>query len=87
MLTIIKLQKLIVSVFVIISFLSIITQSIRFDIESSHTKCVSEDINSNSMTVGHYSVVNPNEAQQQQPLPDSHKLTLRVNSVSFFYFF
>ncbi|KAI7750093.1 hypothetical protein M8C21_007014 [Ambrosia artemisiifolia] len=73
-----KLQKHILSAVLIICFLSTITQSVRFEIESGRTKCISEDIKSNSMTVGHYSVVNPDEAH---PLPESHKVTLRVTSV------
>ncbi|XP_047957851.1 transmembrane emp24 domain-containing protein p24delta9-like [Salvia hispanica] len=52
-------------------------ESIRFDLESGHTKCISEDIKSNSMTVGKYHIVNPNEGH---PLPDSHKVTVRVTS-------
>ncbi|KAL0363909.1 UNVERIFIED_CONTAM: Transmembrane emp24 domain-containing protein p24delta9 [Sesamum angustifolium] len=52
-------------------------QSVRFDLESGHTKCISEDIKSNSMTVGKYHIVNPNEGQ---PLPDSHRVTVRVTS-------
>ncbi|KAJ0717868.1 putative transmembrane emp24 domain-containing protein [Helianthus annuus] len=73
-----KLQKLILSAALIITFLSTTTHSVRFEIESGRTKCISEDIKTNSMTVGHYSVVNPNEGQS---LPESHKLTLRVTSV------
>ncbi|XP_022881839.1 transmembrane emp24 domain-containing protein p24delta9-like [Olea europaea var. sylvestris] len=52
-------------------------ESIRFDLESGHTKCISEDIKSNSMTVGKYHIVNPNDGH---PLPDSHKITVRVTS-------
>ncbi|KAI3467307.1 hypothetical protein Pfo_023970 [Paulownia fortunei] len=52
-------------------------ESIRFDLESGHTKCISEDIKSNSMTVGKYQIVNPNEGH---PLPESHKITVRVTS-------
>ncbi|KAL3644572.1 hypothetical protein CASFOL_009752 [Castilleja foliolosa] len=51
--------------------------SIRFDMESGHTKCITEDIKINSMTVGKYQIVNPNEGY---PLPDSHKVTVRVTS-------
>lgn len=53
------------------------TESLRFELQSGHTKCISEDIKSNSMTVGKYSLVNPNEGQ---PLPDSHRVTVRVTS-------
>ncbi|CAH1431554.1 unnamed protein product [Lactuca virosa] len=73
-----ELPKFMFAGVLILGFLSIVAQSIRFEIESGHTKCISEDIKSNSMTVGHYSVVNPNEGQ---PLPDSHKFTIRVTSV------
>ena len=54
-------------------------QSIRFELESGHTKCIAEDIKADSMTVGKYSVVNPNDGY---PIPDSHKVTVRVR-----YFF
>ncbi|XP_057948036.1 transmembrane emp24 domain-containing protein p24delta9-like [Malania oleifera] len=54
-----------------------ISQSVRFELESGHTKCIAEDIKSNSMTVGKYSVVNPNEGY---PMPDTHRVTARVTS-------
>ncbi|OAY59452.1 transmembrane emp24 domain-containing protein p24delta9 [Manihot esculenta] len=69
-----------VSAIVIITILGILSstsQSVRFDLQSGHTKCISEDIRSNSMTVGKYSIVNPHDGQ---PLPESHKLTARVTS-------
>ena len=50
-------------------------ESIRFDLETGHTKCIAEDIKLNSMTVGKYQLVNYNEGL---PLPDSHKITIRV---------
>ncbi|KAL9328823.1 hypothetical protein ACSQ67_003826 [Phaseolus vulgaris] len=53
------------------------TQSLRFELQSGHTKCISEDIKSNSMTVGKYLIVNPNEGQS---LPDSVRVTVRVTS-------
>ncbi|KAL0003799.1 hypothetical protein SO802_011360 [Lithocarpus litseifolius] len=57
--------------------LSCTTESIRFELQSSHTKCIAEELKINSMTVGKYSVVNPNE---DIPLPDFHKVTVRVTS-------
>ncbi|XP_011035796.1 PREDICTED: transmembrane emp24 domain-containing protein p24delta9 [Populus euphratica] len=54
-----------------------ISESMRFDLQSGHTKCVSEDINNSAITVGNYNVVNPNEGY---PLPDAHKLNVRVTS-------
>ncbi|KAH7570055.1 hypothetical protein JRO89_XS05G0037700 [Xanthoceras sorbifolium] len=62
-----------------IGFLSITSQSLRFELESGHTKCIAEDIKSNSMTVGKYSIVN---AEEGHPLPESHKVTVRVTSTS-----
>ncbi|XP_010258388.1 PREDICTED: transmembrane emp24 domain-containing protein p24delta9 [Nelumbo nucifera] len=52
-------------------------QGLRFDLQSGHTKCIAEDIKSNAMSVGNYHIVNPNEGQ---PLPDTHKITVRVTS-------
>ncbi|KAK4399825.1 Transmembrane emp24 domain-containing protein p24delta9 [Sesamum angolense] len=52
-------------------------ECLRFDLEPGHTKCIAEDIKSNSMTVGKYQIVNLNEGQ---PLPDSHKISVRVTS-------
>ncbi|XP_047319713.1 transmembrane emp24 domain-containing protein p24delta9-like [Impatiens glandulifera] len=69
----------VVSILLVLGFLSNVAESLRFDLQSSHTKCISEDIKSNSMTVGKYHVVNPNE---DQPLPESHNLTIRVTSAS-----
>ncbi|KAL5582250.1 hypothetical protein UlMin_014692 [Ulmus minor] len=61
------------------SFLSIttVTLSMRFDLQSGTTKCISEDIKSNAMTLGKYFVVNP---QEGSPHPDTHKVTVRVSS-------
>ncbi|KAL8532469.1 hypothetical protein ACS0TY_008894 [Phlomoides rotata] len=53
-------------------------ESLRFDLESGYTKCITEDIRSNSMTVGKYQIVNPNE--EGMPLPDTHKIDVRVTS-------
>ncbi|KAI5574448.1 hypothetical protein POPTR_010G164600v4 [Populus trichocarpa] len=63
----------------VIAILSSTSKSIRFELESGNTKCIAEDIKSNSMTVGKYSIVNPHDGQ---PLPDSYKLTVRVTSSS-----
>ncbi|KAK3026242.1 hypothetical protein RJ639_040527 [Escallonia herrerae] len=52
-------------------------ESMRFDLQSGSTKCITEDIKNNAMIVGKYSVVNPNEGY---PMPDTHKITIRVTS-------
>ena len=62
----------------ILGLSSFTTESLKFELLSGHTKCISEDIKSNSMTVGKYSVVNPSEGQ---PIPDSHKITVRVRMI------
>lgn len=64
-----------VSLLLTLGFLSNTVQSLRFDLQSGHTKCISEDIKTHAMTVGKFSIVNPDESQ---PLPDSHKITVRV---------
>ncbi|OVA08956.1 GOLD [Macleaya cordata] len=65
--------------FILLGLLSTVAQSIRFDLQSGHTKCISEEIKSNAMTVGNYHVINP-DAGNGNPIPDSHKLTVRVTS-------
>ncbi|KAL1223387.1 Transmembrane emp24 domain-containing protein p24delta11 [Cardamine amara subsp. amara] len=52
-------------------------KSMRLDLESGLTKCISDDIKFNYMTVGTYSIVNPNEGH---PLPPSHKIFVTVTS-------
>ncbi|KAJ9187449.1 hypothetical protein P3X46_002904 [Hevea brasiliensis] len=71
------LQVSVIAIITLLGILSSTSQSLRFELQSGHTKCISEDIKSNSMTVGKYSIVNPHEGQ---PLPESHKLTARVTS-------
>lgn len=55
--------------------------ALRFDLQSGHTKCIAEDIRVNAMSVGKYTVVNPNavEGHQSLPLPESHRVTVRVS--------
>ncbi|KAI3729217.1 hypothetical protein L6452_17870 [Arctium lappa] len=74
-----EFRVIVVVVFIaIVAFLSTISQSIRFELESGHIKCIGEDIKIKSMTVGHYSVVNPN---QGHPLPPHHRLNVSVFAV------
>ncbi|VVB16766.1 unnamed protein product [Arabis nemorensis] len=49
----------------------------RLDLESGGSKCISDEIKLNSMTVGTYHIVNPNETIH---LPPSHKLSVTVTS-------
>ncbi|RWR78370.1 transmembrane emp24 domain-containing protein p24delta9 [Cinnamomum micranthum f. kanehirae] len=63
---------------VLMGFLVTTGRCLRFELPSGHTKCIAEEIKLNSMSVGKYSVVDPNEGNH--PLPDTHKLTVRVTS-------
>ncbi|KAL2542926.1 Transmembrane emp24 domain-containing protein p24 delta 9 [Abeliophyllum distichum] len=53
-------------------------KSIRFELESSQTKCIAEELKINTMTLGKYHIVNSNEGH---PLPDSHNITVGVTSI------
>ncbi|CAL4922885.1 unnamed protein product [Urochloa decumbens] len=62
--------------------------ALRFDLHSGHTKCISDEIKVGAMAVGKYHIVAPDDgtpslsssSQQQQQLPDSHRISLRVTS-------
>ncbi|KAI3726124.1 hypothetical protein L1987_65921 [Smallanthus sonchifolius] len=65
-------------VFVILGLVSLpIVKAMRFDINTGATKCITEDIQSNSLSVGKYTIINPDE---DYPLPDSHLITVRITS-------
>ncbi|GJS44223.1 condensin-2 complex subunit D3 [Tanacetum coccineum] len=49
----------------------------RFDIKTGATKCITDDIQSYSLSVGKFTIVNPD---QDYPLPDSHRITVRISS-------
>ncbi|KAE8719796.1 Transmembrane emp24 domain-containing protein p24delta9 [Hibiscus syriacus] len=55
--------------------LPLLSHSLRFDMQSGETKCISEDIKRNSMTMGTYRVVNPND---DRPLGYYHLLSVKV---------
>lgn len=65
--------------------------ALRFDLQSGHTKCISDDIKVGAMAVGKYHVVVPegggstssssSSSSSAQPLlPESHRVSLRVTS-------
>ncbi|CAN6289309.1 unnamed protein product [Urochloa humidicola] len=64
--------------------------ALRFDLHSGHTKCISDEIKVGAMAVGKYHIVAPDDGtpslssssqqHQQQQLPDSHRISLRVTS-------
>ncbi|CAN6984957.1 unnamed protein product [Brassica oleracea var. botrytis] len=70
-------SKYLCSFLLIIAILSHVSQSLHFELKSGKSKCISEDIKSHAMTVGKYTVVNPNEPY---PTPQSHKINIRVTS-------
>ncbi|CAL5417186.1 unnamed protein product [Camellia sinensis] len=63
---------------ILLGFISNAAQSLRFDLQSGHSKCIAEYIKTNSMSVAKYTIVNPNDPH---PFPESHKITVRVTSV------
>ncbi|GLJ51027.1 hypothetical protein SUGI_1086510 [Cryptomeria japonica] len=73
-----------VSVLLCLSFSG--TQCLRFDLPSGQTKCIAEEIQHNVMVLGNYHVVAPGSDEHRlgtittQPVPDDHKLTVRVTS-------
>ncbi|KAF0912007.1 hypothetical protein E2562_012815 [Oryza meyeriana var. granulata] len=54
-------------------------EALRFDLQSGHTKCISDDIKVGAMAVGKYHVVAPEGSPSSQH-PDSHRISLRVTS-------
>lgn len=61
----------------------IIVKGMRFDLKTGATKCITEDIKINAMTVGKYSVV---KRVQGFSLPESDRVTVRVSSPHHFVF-
>ncbi|KAI8013384.1 Transmembrane emp24 domain-containing protein p24delta9 [Camellia lanceoleosa] len=59
---------------ILLGFISNAAQSLRFDLQSGHSKCIAEYIKTNSMSVAKYTIVNPNDPH---PFPESHKITVR----------
>ncbi|KAF5933527.1 hypothetical protein HYC85_029698, partial [Camellia sinensis] len=59
---------------ILLGFISNAAQSLRFDLQSGHSKCIAEYIKTNSMFVPKYTIVNPNNPH---PFPESHKITVR----------
>ncbi|GJN10920.1 hypothetical protein PR202_ga29068 [Eleusine coracana subsp. coracana] len=54
--------------------------ALRFDLESGHTKCISDEIKVGAMAVGKYHVVGPDPNFPDAQLPESHRISLRVTS-------
>ncbi|KAG6719686.1 hypothetical protein I3842_03G019100 [Carya illinoinensis] len=73
-----NLHDLIVRRIGILIIFTMSAESMRFDLKSGATKCISEDIKGNAMTVGKYHVVYSNT--ESFPVPDTHKINVRVNS-------
>ncbi|XP_047308940.1 transmembrane emp24 domain-containing protein p24delta9-like [Impatiens glandulifera] len=67
-----------VSFVITLGFLSNMADSLQFNLESGGVgKCIMEDVRGDSMSVGKYHIVNPNEGH---PLPETHNLTVKVTS-------
>ncbi|XP_028803714.1 transmembrane emp24 domain-containing protein p24delta7 [Neltuma alba] len=63
---------------VVVGLLSSLAESFRFELPPGRTKCITEDITSNSMTVGKYHIV---PVKQGRPPPDDHRINVRVTSM------
>ncbi|CAN8255434.1 unnamed protein product [Cochlearia groenlandica] len=73
----IKTSKWVIMVAMMMTTILKVGLSMRLELESGVSKCVSDDIKSNSMSVGTYSIVNHNESLH---LPASHKTFVTVTS-------
>lgn len=70
---------------ILIIIFTMSAESMRFDLKSGATKCISEEIKSDAMTVGKYHVVYSSEGF---PVPDTHKINVRViRCMRHFFFF
>ena len=54
-------------------------RALRFDLESGHTKCISDETKVNAMAVGKYHIVGPDPNFPDAQLPESHRISLRVS--------
>ncbi|CAO2816323.1 unnamed protein product [Amaranthus hypochondriacus] len=54
-----------------------VCESLRFEVLSGATKCITEEIKHDSMTIGKYNVIVPFHAH---PVPHTHRITVRVTS-------
>ncbi|CAL0317187.1 unnamed protein product [Lupinus luteus] len=70
-------DSILILAFLTFSLMCGIANSMRFQLKYGDTKCISDEIKSNSMTVGNYTVVNPNRGY---PIPETHKLIVKVVS-------
>ncbi|CAH9139285.1 unnamed protein product [Cuscuta epithymum] len=52
-------------------------EALRIDVRSGSSKCIREEMQVNTMTIGKYSIINP---IIDLPVPKSHKITVRVTS-------
>lgn len=52
-----------------------LVKGMRFDLKTGATKCITEDIKLNAMTIGKYSIVNPVEGF---PLSEEDRVSVRV---------
>ena len=59
----------------VVGMLSSFAEAFRFDLPPGRTKCITEDMTTNSLTVGKYYVVPSNP---DLPLPDNHRMNVRV---------
>ncbi|XP_076891587.1 transmembrane emp24 domain-containing protein p24delta9-like [Bidens hawaiensis] len=62
--------------FVTLGLISIVNvNGMRFDIKTGATKCIMDDLKAISLSVGSYNIIS-----NDLPLPESHRITLRITS-------
>lgn len=69
-------------IFILLGCIMVVTipvsHSLRFELQSGHSKCIFEEIKGDSMSVGKYSIANPNE-EAHNPLPNTYNVSVRVS--------
>lgn len=70
-----KTEILMTTVALLIHIEASVVAALRIDVKSGSTKCIKEEMQLNTMTIGKYAVVNP---FMDHPVPDTHKITVRV---------
>ncbi|XP_031116773.1 transmembrane emp24 domain-containing protein p24delta7-like [Ipomoea triloba] len=72
-----KTEMLMTTVALLIHIEASVVEALRIDVKSGSTKCIKEEMQLNTMTIGKYAVVNP---FMDHDVPDTHKITVRVTS-------
>ena len=78
-----SINKTTIRILILMLVIMPMVKGMRFDLKTGATKCITEDIKINAMTVGKYSIVNPAEGF---PLSEEDRVTVRVHYLINFIF-